>query len=258
MAVYVVGNTPEDIFSAGLLNSSIPVVISHAAFLTARGAQLLRSTNQYMSTTPESEMHYGHGHPSNHLVLDQAALGVDTHFTFSTDILTQARIWLQSVRERLYGETVIGRWQIPDSNPMSVNQAFLLATRNGGLALGREDIGVIAVDAVADLVVWDGRSPALLGWTDPIAAVILHASVGDIEHVIVNGEFVKRDKKLVVENYAELQDRFLEAARRIQAKLKATPLPPQVGEFSTGSSYGAVQQVDVQRGSGTGCGPSYV
>jgi cytosine/adenosine deaminase-related metal-dependent hydrolase len=202
-------------------------------------------------------MHYGHTHPSSHLILDQASLGVDTHFTFSSDILTQARIWLQRVREHLYEATVIDRWQIPDSNPMSVNQAFLLATRNGGLALGRDDIGIIAVGAVADIVVWDGRSPALLGWADPIAAVILHASVGDIDHVLVNGEFVKRDKRLVVKGYGEVQDRFLDAARRIQAKLKATPLPKQVGNFLNGFPYGPVQQADVQRGSGTGYGPSY-
>ncbi|KAI0096013.1 amidohydrolase [Nemania sp. FL0031] len=256
--IKVVGNTPEDIFRSGLLNSSIPVVISHAAFLTARGAQLLRDTNQHISTTPESEMHYGHTHPSSHLIMDQGSLGVDTHFTFSTDILTQARIWLQRVREHLYGATVIDRWQIPNGNPMSVNQAFLLATRNGGLALGRDDLGIIAVDAVADIVVWDGRSPALLGWSDPIAAVILHASVGDIEHVLVNGEFVKRDRKLVVKDYSEVQDRFLDAAKRIQAKLKATPLPTQVGNFLTGFPYGPVQQADVQRGQGTGYGPIYI
>ncbi|KAI4869826.1 amidohydrolase [Hypoxylon rubiginosum] len=254
---WMFGNTPEDLYRSGILNSSVSVVISHSAFLTARGAQLLRSTNQHISITAESEMHYGHVHTTSHLILDQASLGVDTHFTFSTDILTQARIWLQRVRERLYSHTVADRWEIPDGNPMSVNQAFLLATRQGGLALGREDLGVIAPDAKADIVVWDGRSPALLGWADPIAAVILHASVGDIDHVLVDGEFVKRDKKLVIDGYEGIQDRFLEAAGRIQAELKETPLPQLVGAFLTGYPYGTVEQADVQRGDGTGYGPSY-
>ncbi|KAI2628447.1 amidohydrolase [Hypoxylon sp. NC1633] len=255
---WLLGNTPEDLNRAGILNSSVPVVLSHSSFLTARGAQLLRETNQHISITAESEMHYGHVHQSSHLILDQASLGVDTHFTFSTDILTQARIWLQRVRERLYSFTVADRWLVPDSNPMSVNQAFLLATRKGGLALGRDDLGVIAPNAKADIVVWDGRSPALLGWTDPIAAVILHASVGDIDHVLVDGEFVKRDKKLVIEGYEEVQDRYLAAAGRIQAQLKATPLPAQIGNFVTGYAYGPVMQADVQRGDGTGYGPLYV
>lgn len=200
-------------------------------------------------------MHYGHLHPTSHLILDQASLGVDTHFTFSTDILTQARLWLQSARYRVYQNTV-DRWQIPTKNPFSVNQAFLLATRNGGLALGRKDLGVIAPGAKADLVVWNGRSPALLGWSDPVAAVILHASVGDIDHVLVGGEFRKRDGKLVVDGYAGVQERFLASAERIQGALREIPLPVLEGNFLTGSPYGDVLQLDAQRGDGTGYGPS--
>ena len=132
-------------------------------------------------------MHYGHTNPHSHLIQDQCALGVDTHFTFSTDILTQARIWLQSARCRMYN-SVLDTWRIPRNNPMSVNQAFLLATRHGALALRRPDLGVLATGAKADLVVWNGRSPSLLGWTDPVAAIILHANVGDIDHVLVDGQ----------------------------------------------------------------------
>lgn len=154
-------------------------------------------------------------------------------------------------------QNTLDRWEIPTRNPFSVNQAFLLATRNGGLALGRKDIGVIAPGAKADLVVWNGRSPAMLGWTDPVAAVILHASVGDIDHVLVGGEFKKRDGKLVVEGYAALQERFLASAERIQGAFKDIPMPVLEGSFITGSHYGDVMQLDVQRGEGTGYGPSF-
>lgn len=232
-------------------------MIAHAAFLDARGAALLKSTNQHISITPESEMHYGHLHPTTHLVMDQASLGIDTHFTFSTDILTQARLWLQSTRARVY-ENTLDRWQIPAENPFSVNQAFLLATRNGGLALGRRDLGVISPGAKADLVVWDGRSPSMLGWADPVAAIILHASVGDIRHVLVDGEFKKRDGRLTIEGYAGVQDRFLASAKRIQDTLKETPLPSREGNFPTGYPYGYVPQLDAQRGDGTGYGPNFV
>lgn len=240
-----------------MLNTSTPVVIAHAAFLDARGAALLKSTNQHISITPESEMHYGHLHPTTHLIMDQASLGVDTHFTFSTDILTQARLWLQSTRYRVY-ENTISRWQLPAESPFSVNQAFLLATRNGGLALGRKNLGVISPGAKADIVVWDGRSPSMLGWADPVAAIILHASVGDIRHVLVDGELKKRDGRLVIEGYAGIQDRFLASAKRIQATLKKTPLPSREGSFRTGYPYGYVLQLDAQRGQGTGYGPNFV
>lgn len=218
---------------------------------------LLRSTNKHISITPESEMHYGHLHPTSHLIMDQASLGVDTHFTFSSDILTQARIWLQTTRYRVYQNTM-DRWQLPAENPFSVNQAFLLATRNGGLALGRKDLGVISPGARADIIVWDGGAPSMLGWADPVAAVILHANVGDITHVLVDGDFKKRDGRLVIDGYSDVKRRFLESAKRIQAALKAQPLPSREGNFLTGYPYGYVQQLDSQRGEGTGYGPNFV
>ncbi|OLN86857.1 5'-deoxyadenosine deaminase [Colletotrichum chlorophyti] len=253
-----VTNSPEDLHAVGALNTSIPVVFSHASFLTYRGASLLRSTNQHISITPESEMHYGHTHPHSHLIQDQGSLGVDTHFTFSTDILTQARIWLQSTRRLLY-QQVLANWRVPTSTPMTANQAFLLATRNGGLALRRPDLGVIAEGAKADVVVWDGESPALLGWVDPVAAVILHASVGDVEHVLVDGKFVKKDRKLVVGDYSDVKARFLTSARKIQQTWRDIPFTALKGEFSSSDApYEAPLTVDVLAGDETGYGEIFV
>ncbi|KAJ9668844.1 hypothetical protein H2201_001090 [Coniosporium apollinis] len=247
-------NGPSLANSYGILNTSIPLVFSHGSFLSVEDVQLLRSTNQYLSITPESEMHYGHTHPISHLAQDQAALGVDTHFTFSADIVTQARLWLQVVRRLLY-QQVLENWRIPRNNPMSVNQAFLLATRAGGLALRRPDIGVLREGAKADIVVFDGSSPNMLGWVDPVAAVVLHSNVGDVQHVMVDGQFKKRDFELTVgDDYEEVQQRFLESARRIQAIWEATPLPDLQGEFQSGSGiyYADAMTVDVVRGNGTG------
>jgi len=198
-------------------------------------------------------MHYGHLHPHSHLVLDQASLGIDTHFTFSTDILTQARLWLQNVRKILYTE-IIDRQHVPARNPMSATQAFLLATRNGALAMRRNDIGVLAVGKKADILVWNGRSPALLGWRDPVAAVMLHASVGDIKHVVVDGKVMKRDWVLQVEGYENVQERFLRSAKRIQDTYEDKQEAVYEGEFSPGVLFEKPLEVDVVRGNGTGYG----
>src|ERR1700744_1483033 len=184
--------------------------------------QLLRQTKQYISTTPESELHYGHLHPNVWHIQDQASLGADTHFTFSADMVGQARLWLQTLRETEFRSILEDELTIPYNNPMSVEQAFLQITRNGALALRRPDIGIIAVGAKADLVVVDGTSPNLLGWDDPIAAIILHSNVGDISDVLVNGKFVKRNGKLTFPNYDNVRREFSRSARRIQNAWKET------------------------------------
>ncbi|KAK4664286.1 uncharacterized protein QC763_504160 [Podospora pseudopauciseta] len=249
-------NSPEDIHALNYLNISTPIVFSHASFLTPTGADLLRSTNQYVSITPESEMHYGQTHPVAYSIQDQASLGIDTHITFSTDILTQARIWLQQARYERYLD-VLEQGKLPASNPMSVEQAFLLATRNGALALRRDDLGGIFVGGKADLVVWDGDSPGMLGWVDPVAAVILHASVGDIDAVLVDGKWVKRGGKLVARGWPEARARFLRTAKRLQGVWRGMPLPEAPAEFN-GSPVVHPERVDVVRGPGDGYGNVYI
>ncbi|KAI1077196.1 amidohydrolase family protein [Whalleya microplaca] len=249
-------SSPELLHSLGILDVPSAVVFSHGAALTPNGARLLRSTNQYISITPESEMHYGHGHAHAHLAQDQSALGVDTHLTFSSDVLTQTRLWLQRTRSRLYDE-VLEHWEVPANNPMSVNQAFQLATRQGGLALRRPDLGVLAVGAKADVVVFDGRSPALLGWVDPVAAVILHAGVGDMVHVLVDGKFQKRDGKLTFPGYEGVVERFLKSAEKIQDALTQNPAPVLEGAMFGISPYGRAVEVNAQRGESTGYGTQF-
>jgi cytosine/adenosine deaminase-related metal-dependent hydrolase len=232
--------------------------MSHGSFLTAAGLTLLRSTNQYYSITPESQMHYGHGYGEGAYALDQAAIGVDTHFTYSTDILTQTRMWLQTARHSMY-QNVLDRWQIPTNDPMSVNQAFLLATRNGGLALRRPDLGVLAAGATADIVVWDTSSPNMLGWRDPVAAVILHANVGDVEDVMIGGKFVKQNGKLLTSNYTKVVNEFQASAKRIQALWLNTPLPVMTGTFlGDGYDVVTVDPADSLRGPGNGYGTQFL
>ncbi len=200
----------------------------------------MREHNWYLSITPESELLYGHGQQTSRLVQDQASLGIDTSFTFSGDLLTQARIWLQSVRGVAYNKA-LETGKIPKQSPMKVEDAFLLATRQGARALRRNDLGVLKVGAKADIVVFDGTAPNMAGWTDPVAAVILHANVGDIKHVLVGGEWRKWDGKLVLKDgdWPSFQKKFAEMARRIQGE---NPRPQPLGE----KFFGMKDFVDVE------------
>lgn len=123
---------------------------------------------------------------------------------------------------------------------MAAEQGFLLATRQGGRSLWRDDIGVIKVGAKADIVIFNGDSPNVLGWSDPVAAVMLHANVGDIEHVLVDGVFRKRDFKLVnmKHEWADVKQRFLKTARNVQSQALPPPAVPEKlwGHFATGKT----------------------
>jgi cytosine/adenosine deaminase-related metal-dependent hydrolase len=250
---WIISNAPSTLHAAGWLNTSVPVIFSHASFIDSSSIAALRSTNQYISTTPESEMHYGHTHPVANLIQDQASLGVDTHFTYSADMIGQARLWLQALRRARFEETLQDRLEIPINNPMSVNQAFHLITRAGALALRNPHIGAIAPGMFADLAIFDGESPNMLGWKDAVAALILHSKPGDVEAVMVGGQWAKKDGRLVFGGYEGVKRRFVSSARKIQGIWESTEWGRvDVGLWQNATEYGSVREVDVLRGEGTG------
>jgi cytosine/adenosine deaminase-related metal-dependent hydrolase len=82
----------------------------------------------------------------------------------------------------------------------TVEEAFNLCTILGARALKQGDkIGSIAEGKLADLVIFDANSPAMVCATvhDPVAAIVLHSSPADVETVIVDGIVRKKDARLV-------------------------------------------------------------
>lgn len=245
-------NSPELLHRPewSLLNGTLPVIFSHSSHVTPLDASLLRQTNQHISIAPESEQHFGHGNPYSHLIMDQAALAADSVFGYSTSLVHQARMWLQAVHGRLQ-QLVVDEWGVNTNTPMTVNQAFYLATRAGALALRRPDLGIIAPGSKADLVFYDTTRANLLGWRDPIAAVMLHSNPGDISDVVVAGKYVKKDFKLVYEHWAELSKNFKESADVFEQRYRAWDFG-ELPHWFTLAEYKDAQEVDVVRGNSTG------
>jgi hypothetical protein len=67
----VVTNVNNLAVTPNALNSSLAFIFAHATSTNPTEAKLLREFNQHISMTPESEMHYGHGHVHTYLVRAQ-------------------------------------------------------------------------------------------------------------------------------------------------------------------------------------------
>lgn len=88
----------------------------------------------------------------------------------------------------------------PRSVYKTVEEAFNLGTIQGARAVHMQDkIGSIAVGKVADLVIFDATSVAMVcaAQHDPVAAIVLHSSPGDVDTVIVDGHVRKRGGRLL-------------------------------------------------------------
>ncbi|KAF2189355.1 5-methylthioadenosine/S-adenosylhomocysteine deaminase n1 [Zopfia rhizophila CBS 207.26] len=198
---------PELLGRLGLLDGRI--LLSHANGCTGRDCELMREAGTHVSSTPSTELQMAMGRSicfdasaeQPREIQSHSSLGVDCHSNNASSIILEARLGLQNARNH-YNEGFLkdGKttYKLPQS--LSVEAAFNLATIQGARAVGMENkIGSLEVGKKADIVIFDGMSPGMVGAAqhDPTAAVVLHSSPSDIETVIVDGVVRKKEGKLV-------------------------------------------------------------
>lgn len=127
-----------------------------------------------------------------------SSLGIDCHSNNAGSIVAQMKIGLQAERARRNGR-IHEAGKIPARVQVSAQDAFQLGTIGGARAIKLSDrIGSLEEGKHADLVIWDTLSPAMIcaAEEDPIGAIILHSAPSDIDAVIVDGQFRKRNGRL--------------------------------------------------------------
>ena len=100
----------------------------------------------------------------------------------------------------------------PHRNLMSAREALYLGTRGGAAVLGRADIGSLEPGKCADFFTVDLRRIGFAGMHDPVAAVIFGQSV-NVDHTVVGGKFVVRDRQLATIDQGRLLERHSGAAK---------------------------------------------
>lgn len=208
---------------AGLLGPD--TLLSHAPGLEDEDIAALRRAGAFVSSTPNTEMQMGMepvsmwrsvllGHNGDNDDTAGASglgsLGVDCHTWGTSYLPTQMNLMLQQRRLSRALEVAAEN----DSNNNNNNkkkkgwvrhvegtpeQAFNLGTISGARAIGSEhELGRLQPGYKADLLIFSGTSPGMLAAAqqDPVAAVVLHSSIRDVETVIVDGVVRKEGGRL--------------------------------------------------------------
>src|SRR6266540_2961857 len=101
----------------------------------------------------------------------------------------------QSMLEAMKFAAVLSKVIERQTEVATAADVFNAATLGGARALGRDDLGRIAVGAKADLLFFDAASTSMVPLRDPIKNVVYSAQASDIHTVMVDGQIVVRDRK---------------------------------------------------------------
>jgi 5-methylthioadenosine/S-adenosylhomocysteine deaminase len=194
-----------------LLDKDINLV--HANFLTPDEFRVIANNGSSVSITPEVEMQMGLGLPPTGAALAAGAhlnIGTDVVTGVSTDMFTQMRFLIQTQRA-LTNDAFHKRETMPDRLAITVRDALELATIKAARCFGLEGkIGSLTPGKQADVVLLRRTDINMRATPDPIAAIVLHAGVANVDTVIIGGNIVKQNGKLL---YNDLPRRYADLDR---------------------------------------------
>jgi cytosine/adenosine deaminase-related metal-dependent hydrolase len=130
--------------------------------------------------------------------LPLTCLGADCHSAGPSSMLHQMGVAINSDRAT-QASAACSQKGYPRAMRAKVMDAFNLATINGARAARMAgQIGSIAVGKLADLVILDTSTPAMVCAVDhdPLVAVVRHAGVREVDTVIVDGRIRKQHGEL--------------------------------------------------------------
>jgi cytosine/adenosine deaminase-related metal-dependent hydrolase len=168
-------------------------------------------------------MTQGHGHPITGRLRDAGyapSLGVDLESAISGDMFTVARMALSAQRALDNAEARKAHGQLPSTSTLSCEDALGWITIHGARALGLEDrIGSLTPGKQADIVLIRADSLNMRPMHDPVASVVMQASLANVDTVLVAGAIRKLNGKLVFPSLDARLAELEESGRRIAGGL---------------------------------------
>ncbi len=113
----------------------------------------------------------------------------------------------------------IARTQAGDPRTMTTTDLFNAATIGGAQALGRDDIGRIAVGCKADFSLVDITHPMIRPAYDPVRSLIYAAGDRALKAVYVDGNKVVEDGEVLTMDYRQAAAHLHEAQKRIVGRV---------------------------------------
>jgi 5-methylthioadenosine/S-adenosylhomocysteine deaminase len=216
------GPRPQSMHSLARLNLlGEDINLVHANFLTDDEFKVVAEHGASVCITPEVEMQMGLGLPPTAAALSAGvglSIGTDVVSGVSTDMFTQMRFLLQTHRA-LTNDRFHKRDTMPDRLDLSVHDVLQLATIKGARCLGLDDrIGSLTPGKQADVILLRRSDINLRAARDPLAAIVLHAGVSNVDTVMVGGHVLKQNGKLT---YRDLPRRLTELERSSDRLLTA-------------------------------------
>lgn len=173
----------------------------HAATLSHDSYHRIAATGGIASVSTESEQNAGQGYPPTWQLRRHGipvSLSMDTSVWWSGDLFSAMRSTLNADRSKEH-EEAHSHNETVTHHALRAEQVVEWATMGGARALGLDSlVGSIEVGKRADIVlIKNDHSPAMGPILNPYGHVVFQAGRGDVHTVLVDGNVLKSEHRLV-------------------------------------------------------------
>jgi 5-methylthioadenosine/S-adenosylhomocysteine deaminase len=190
----------------------------HGSSFSDEDLKLLSENGAAVVSTAETELQMGMGFPVFYRAMAsgvKSSIGIDIISNNSADMFTQMRLAMAGQRA-LENEKLAERGMTPRRVCLTARQMVELATIGGAETLRLDSrIGSLAPGKQADIIMIKKDSINMFPVNDPYNTIVMCANAGDVETVMVAGELVKENGKLVNADLKTLRKRIEESKNRI-------------------------------------------
>lgn len=203
----------EYLDSLGLLNRRL--VAAHCIFVTDSDIALLKARDVGIAHNMVANIKSAKGvSPALKMFDDGLRVGLGTDGPMSGNTL--------DVMGQLGYVAKLHKLDRKDRNVMPAIKVVEMATLGGARAIHREaDLGSLEPGKLADVIVIDHDSTALVPLFDVYSALVYAASPRDVRTTIIHGRLIMEDRKLLTVDAAEVRTHLRDITRRINAALAA-------------------------------------
>lgn len=190
-----------------------PTIAAHCVWADADDRELLAEHDVGVAHNPVSNMILASGVcPVPELRGLGVAVGIGVDGPASND--------RQDMLEAIKATVLLQRVDRLQATAFSAGEAFAMSTIDGARSLGIDhEVGSLTPGKAADLVVFDGDSPALANVHDPFAAIVYCAGPNEVKEVWVAGTRSVDGGRIVHVDPVEVVERSRPIAHRILASI---------------------------------------
>lgn len=197
----------EHLLNIGFFDG-LHVVAAHCTHLSPKEIELCRELDIYPIYNPSSNLKLASGFtPVKSMLNCELKVGLGTDGSSSNNN--------QNFVEEIHLASLVSKAVEEDPKCLSSIEVLKMASRNGQLALGFCDSGLIKEGYRADFAIFDLDSLNFTPANNLISALTYSASASDVCATVVDGRFLMKDKKVLSLDEEKIKRKAIENANRI-------------------------------------------